>query len=134
MSADEGFTEGLWSIRRRDPGETAASDFQFEIFHRNEVRIGVCGLSCSGSHLSAYLSYEVDPEYRRQGCATYAISRVAAFARESGKWKRLKALVSADNRASRSLLEKNGFRLWTLQPDLAFDGILLYCRELELEK
>ena len=55
------------------------------------------------------IAYEVHPEHWRQGYATEALQVVVKHAHEVMNLNRLEARVIGDNKASDSVLTKNGF-------------------------
>lgn len=71
--------------------------------------IGLCGLIKRDFLTETDLGYAYLPEYFGQGYAYEAASAVLAYAAKHTALKTLVAIVSPDNLASKSLLEKLGF-------------------------
>jgi RimJ/RimL family protein N-acetyltransferase len=95
---------GLWLVKRKSDGEP----------------IGLCGLLKRDALEDVDIGFALLPEFWRQGFAIEAASATVQYARRQLGLKRLAAITSMENAASRSLLEKLGFgfeRVVRLTPD-----------------
>lgn len=82
-----------WTIARRD----------------NDQMVGAIGLYINNYHHRAELSYDLSPNYWRQGIMSRAIEVVKKFALTAMDISRLEAITMLENTASQNLLTKAGF-------------------------
>ena len=112
------------------PGNGSGREFTFAVLSLESEPVGCCRLFCGEKCGTAYLSYWIGKAYRSRGYASASTAQLLELGRKLGL-RRVKVRVRSDNAASRRVLEKNGFRLWTLVPDVGDTAISLFARELE---
>lgn len=98
-------TEGALKLYR----ELGYGPFRVAL-HENDLAIGVCGLFKRGSLNDPDIGFGFLPEYCGQGFGWESASFVLEFARDKLRLPRLVAIVSPQNVASISLIEKLGMR------------------------
>lgn len=72
--------------------------------------IGTCGFHCwNRKSGEAEIGYDLFPTYQRQGYMMEVLKKIIEFAKETMRVNKVYAHISADNRASIKLAEKQGF-------------------------
>lgn len=99
------FGYGLWSVLLRDGTLIGSCGF------KDYTESGSTGKESRGSSLCLELQYAVAEEYRRQGYGEEMCRAALEYARRRLHADRIWIRVKPDNRASRALAERLGFRL-----------------------
>ncbi|MFC1235031.1 GNAT family N-acetyltransferase [Vibrio sp. F74] len=71
--------------------------------------IGCCGFKGLPKNNQIEIGYNVAPEARGLGSATFAVQQMSQIAFDSGLVNTVVASISSDNKASLSVVRKNGF-------------------------
>lgn len=71
--------------------------------------IGCCGFKGEPKNNQIEVGYNVAPEARGLGSATFAVQQLSRIAFDSGLVNTVVASISSDNKASLSVVQKNGF-------------------------
>ncbi|ACV12608.1 GCN5-related N-acetyltransferase [Halorhabdus utahensis DSM 12940] len=103
------------------------------LLSRDGERVGFCWLFFREEvHGRAAIGYWVDPDARREGVATAAVSLLKAYAVDELRLRKLHARVFEGNDASASVLESNGFEnVGRLHEHYLVDGAYLDARLYE---
>lgn len=104
---------GLWRYRSRQVDaepEDAAWITRFAVVPGTVGTVGVAGFhGRPDSNGMVEVGYRIDPQHRRKGYARAALETMLAVAREHPAVEVVRATVSPDNDASRSLIDQYGF-------------------------
>jgi RimJ/RimL family protein N-acetyltransferase len=107
---DRGVAE-MW-IEQSVAGAAAGTDFQFAILDPSNAIIGVVGFEDLSSESGrAMLGYWLATDATGRGIGRQAIALALDWARWQPAFRLIWAVVAEPNRASRRVLEVNGFRL-----------------------
>ena len=103
----------LWRMRSRQIADAPADGpwvTRFVVVHGDEAPVGLAGFHGRPDEVGMVeVGYRIDPEQRRRGYARQSLETLLAVARAHPDVKVVRATISPDNRASRSLVESYGF-------------------------
>ncbi|WED27656.1 GNAT family N-acetyltransferase [Vibrio sp. DW001] len=95
--------------------------------------IGCCGFKGVPKNTRIEIGYNVAPDARGLGAATFAVQQLSQIAFDSGLVKTVVALISSDNKASLSVVRKNGFSYKELIIDEEGEELELWQLDIMLE-
>lgn len=105
---------GLWRMRGKQIAETPADApwvTRFVVVPDVDVPVGLAGFHGAPDEVGMVeVGYRIDPEHRRKGYARQALETLLAVASTHPNVHVVRATISPDNHASRSLVEAYGFK------------------------
>lgn len=112
LAGDECF--GLWRMRSKQVAEIPTDApwvTRFVVVPGIEGSVGIAGFHGAPDGVGMVeVGYRIDPEYRRKGYARQALETLLAVASAHPNVHIVRATISPDNHASRSLVERYGFQ------------------------
>ncbi len=113
-------------------GENGGTIYWIITMKDSDVMIGsICLWNFSPDRTKAELGYELDPAFQQQGIMSEAMKCVLDFGLASLKLDKIEAFTHYGNKASKRLLEKNGFKLIEGKKDMYNeDNIVFVLRKM----
>jgi len=118
-------------IKNLDTSIEANESIAWGISLKNEPQlIGTIGIrNFSKNPKTAEVGYDLNPKFQRKGIMNEALKMIIHFSFKELKLDQIEAFTHSDNKASRKLLEKNGFQLQEKRKDLDYPSNIVF--ELE---